>query len=140
MVIIIIRHEEKVFLALQDPMAWSEVGSFDLSESVSLPKPPVHDGAYPAQNDTTEDVGYHAPAPALCRPRVEMSQGKPIPQSTRSAGQFNSPPLSQTRKKTRDRADQSLGDDANCISFTDNIKSSLKSTPVKGLPFSPSQV
>ncbi|KAF5897500.1 myb-related protein A isoform X2, partial [Clarias magur] len=130
---------ETIDLIDSDPMAWSEVGGFDLSESVSPHKPPVHDGTYPAQDDTTEDVGYHAPVPALCRPRVEMSQGKPIPQSTRTAGKCNSSPLSQTRKKTRDRADHSLGDDANCISFTDNIKSSLKSTPVKGLPFSPSQ-
>lgn len=124
--------------ALQDPIVWSEVGSFDLSESVSPPKPPVLDGAYPAHDDCTEDVKYHTPAPALCRPHVGTSQGKPVPQSTRPAGKFDSPSPSLPRKKTRERADRSLGDCAN--SFTDNTRSSLKSTPVKGLPFSPSQV
>lgn len=121
-------------------MVWSELGSFDLSEPVSPPKPPVLDDAYPAQDDGTEGVGYHPPAPALSRPRIGMSQGKPVPHSTRTVSKFNSPPLSLPSKKTRERADQSLGDDANCSSFTDNTRSSLKSTPVKGLPFSPSQV
>ncbi|MCJ8745860.1 hypothetical protein PDJAM_G00135230 [Pangasius djambal] len=130
---------ETIDLIDSDPMVWSEVGSFDLSESVSSPKPPVLDGAYPAQDDGTVDVGYHTPAPALCRPRIGMSQGKPVPHSTPTVGKFNSPPLSLPRKKTRERTDQSLSDDANCGSFTDNTRSSLKSTPVKGLPFSPSQ-
>ncbi|XP_053084137.1 myb-related protein A isoform X3 [Pangasianodon hypophthalmus] len=130
---------ETIDLIDSDPMVWSEVGSFDLSESVSPPKPPVLDGAYPAQDDGTEDVGYHTPAPALCRPRIGMSQGKPVPHNTPTVGKFNSPPLSLPRKKTRERADQSLSDDANCGSFTDNTRSSMKSTPVKGLPFSPSQ-
>lgn len=127
-------------LALQDPMVWNEVGSFDLSESVSPPKPPVLDGEYPTQDEGTADVEYHAPAAALCRPHIEMNLGKPVPHITRTEGKFSSSPLSSTRKKTKDRADQSLGDDANCGSFADNTKSSLKSTPVKGLPFSPSQV
>lgn len=122
-------------LALQDPMGWSEVGNFDLSETVSPPKPQVHDAVYPAQDDSTEDVGYHTPAPELCRPGVGMSLGKSV-----SHSKFSSPPMSLQRKKTRERADQSLSDDANCSSFTDTTKSSLKSTPVKGLPFSPSQV
>lgn len=128
------------FLSLQDPMGWSEVGNFDLSETASPHKPPTLDGIYPAQDDGTEDVGYHTPAPALCRPRVGMGQGKPVTHSTRTEGKFNSPPLSLPRKKTRERVDQPLSDDVNCGSFTDNTKSSLKSTPVKGLPFSPSQV
>ncbi|KAK3541304.1 hypothetical protein QTP86_020974, partial [Hemibagrus guttatus] len=130
---------ETIDLIDSDPMVWSEVGSFDLPESVSPPKPPVLDGTYPAQSDGTEDVGYHTPAPALCRPHDGMSQGKPVSHSTHTAGKFNSPPLSLPRKKMRERADQSLNDDTNCGSFTDNTRSSLKSTPVKGLPFSPSQ-
>ncbi|KAF4075660.1 hypothetical protein AMELA_G00221380 [Ameiurus melas] len=131
---------ETIDLIDSDPIVWSEVGSFDLSESVSPPKPPVLDGAYPAHDDCTEDVKYHTPAPALCRPHVGTSQGKPVPHSTRPAGKFDSPPPSLPRKKTRERSDRSLGDDANCVnSFTDNTRSSLKSTPVKGLPFSPSQ-
>lgn len=127
-------------LALQDPMGWSEVGNFDLSETISPPKPQVHDAVYPAQDDSTEDVGYHTPAPELCRPGVGMSQGKSVSHSTHTESKFSSPPMSLQRKKTRERADQSLSDDANCSSFADTTKSSLKSTPVKGLPFSPSQV
>ncbi|XP_027025596.1 myb-related protein A isoform X2 [Tachysurus fulvidraco] len=130
---------ETIDLIDSDPMAWSEVGSFDLSESVSAPKAPVLDGTYPAQDDGSEDVGYNTPATALCRPHDGMSQGKPVSHSSRTVGKFNSPSVSLPRKKTRERADQSLNDDTNCGSFTDNTRSSLKSTPVKGLPFSPSQ-
>ncbi|XP_060718151.1 myb-related protein A isoform X1 [Tachysurus vachellii] len=121
---------ETIDLIESDPMAWSEVGSFDLSESVSPPKAPVLDGTYPAHDDGSE---------ALCRPHDGMSHGKPVSHSTRTVGKFNSPSVSLPRKKTRERADQSLSDDTNCGSFTDNTRSSLKSTPVKGLPFSPSQ-
>ncbi|XP_060755750.1 myb-related protein A isoform X2 [Neoarius graeffei] len=130
---------ETIDLIDSEPMVWNEVGSFDLPEPVSPPKPPVLDDAYPAQADGTEDVGYHTPAPALSRPCIGMSQGKPVSHSTCTDGKFNSPLLSLPSKKTRERADQSLSDDANCGSFTDSTRSSLKSTPVKGLPFSPSQ-
>lgn len=121
-------------------MVWNDVGHFDLPESVSTPKPPALDGTYPAQEDDTEDVGYHTPTLALCRPHVGINQGKTVPQSTRAEAKFTSPPVSFPRKKNKDRADQTVCDDSNCASFTDNTKSSLKSTPVKGLPFSPSQV
>ncbi|KAI5620044.1 myb-related protein A isoform X4 [Silurus asotus] len=127
---------ETIDLIDSDPMAWSEVGSFDLS--VSPLKPPVLNDAYSAQNEDTEDLGYPTPAPALCRPRAGITQEKHVLHSTRTTGKFNSPPLGLSRKKTRERADQSPSDEANCGSFTDN-RSSLKSTPVKGLPFSPSQ-
>lgn len=130
-----------MLISSQDPMAWSEVGGFDLSETVSPPKPPVLDGTYPAHDDSTEDVGYSTSAPALCTPCVGMSQGKSITNNnTHTAGKFNSPPLSLSRKKMRERTDQSLSNETNCGSFTDNTKSLLKSTPVKGVPFSPSQV
>ncbi|TSK98480.1 Myb-related protein A [Bagarius yarrelli] len=130
---------ETIELIDSDPMVWSDVGTFDLSESVSPPKPSVLDGTYPTQIDRTEDVGYHTPSPTVSRPHVGMSQGKPVPHSTCAAGKYNSPPLSLTRNKTNERADHSLNDDTNCGSFTDNTRNSLKSTPVKGLPFSPSQ-
>uniref|UniRef100_A0A4W4FC47 Myb-like domain-containing protein n=1 Tax=Electrophorus electricus TaxID=8005 RepID=A0A4W4FC47_ELEEL len=134
---------ETMELIDSDPMAWSEVASFDLSEAVSSPKPPTLPAAYPALEAGTEDVNYHhltgPAAPELSRPQVGVGQGKPVHHPAPSTSKFSTPPPSIPRKKTREMGDHSPAEDRHCVPFTDNGNSSPKGTPVKGLPFSPSQ-
>uniref|UniRef100_W5L2W2 MYB proto-onco like 1 n=3 Tax=Astyanax mexicanus TaxID=7994 RepID=W5L2W2_ASTMX len=133
---------ETMELIDSDPIAWSEVTGFDLSEAVSPPKPLKVGGAYPAPEGSTEVIGYHLNELAvqdLNRPRGGMGQGKSVPNITPSVSKFSSPPQSMPRKKPVERGDQSPTNDGNCGSFRDNSSNSPKGTPIKGLPFSPSQ-
>ncbi|XP_017572207.1 myb-related protein A isoform X1 [Pygocentrus nattereri] len=133
---------ETMELIDSDPTAWSEVASFDLSEAVSPPKPLGLGGAYPAPESSAEVVGYHLNGLAvqdINRPLVGAGQGKTVAHTTRPASKFSSPPSSVPRKQARECGDQSPTTDRNCGSFRDTTSSSPKGTPVKGLPFSPSQ-
>lgn len=119
---------------LQDPLAWSDVTSFDLSERVSSPK-----HANSTEERCTESLAYsiNAPTvPVMSRQSSAVSHGKSVALSNR----FSSQPASMMRKKRREREDQSPADERNCCSFIDNSGNSPKNTPVKGLPFSPSRV
>ncbi|XP_039540544.1 myb-related protein A isoform X2 [Pimephales promelas] len=125
---------ETMELIDSDPLAWSDVTSFDLSERGSSPK-----HTNPTEERCTESLAYsiNAPTvPVLGRQCAAVSQGKSVALSNR----FSSQPASMMRKKRREREDQSPDpDERNTCSFIDNSGNSPKNTPVKGLPFSPSQ-
>ncbi|XP_072514083.1 myb-related protein A isoform X2 [Salminus brasiliensis] len=133
---------ETMELIDSDPVAWSEVTGFDLSEAVSPPKPLSVSGAYPAPENSAEVIEYHHSGLAvqdLNRPQAGMGQGKPLPHTAPSVSKFSSPTPSLQMKKPIERGDQSPTNDRTCGSFRDNCSNSPKGTPLKGLPFSPSQ-
>lgn len=132
-----------ICLVLQDPLAWSDVTSFDLSEGGRSPKPINPSGACPNLERTAENLGYpiNPPTvPEMGRQCAVVNQSKCAPLSNPCTNRFSSPPPSIMRKKRRERGDQSPADDRKCGFFVEISGLSPKSTPVKGRPFSPSQV
>ncbi|ROL42650.1 Transcriptional activator Myb, partial [Anabarilius grahami] len=127
---------------LYDPLAWSDVTSFDLSEGGPSPKPTNPTEVCPTLERCTESLAYSINAstvPAMSRQCAAAIQGKSVALSNTCMNRFSSPPTSMMRKKRREREDQSPADERNCGAFIDNSGNSPKNTPVKGLPFSPSQ-
>ncbi|XP_056307085.1 myb-related protein A isoform X1 [Danio aesculapii] len=126
---------ETMELIDSDPMAWSDVTSFDLSEGGPSPKP-----TNPA-DVCTETLAFpiNAPTiPTMSRPCAAVIQGKSGTVPNTCMNRFSSPPASICRKKRRERGDQSPAEERSCA-YIDNSGNSPKHTPVKGLPFSPSQ-
>ncbi|XP_026093818.1 myb-related protein A-like isoform X2 [Carassius auratus] len=128
-------------LMLQDPLAWSDVTSFDLTEGGPSPKSTNPTDVCTTPEKCTESLAYpiNAPTvPAMSRQCAAVNQGKSVALSNTCMNRFSSPLQSITRKKRRERGDQSPADERSCA-YIDNSGNSPKNTPVKGLPFSPSQ-
>ncbi|XP_041717731.1 myb-related protein A isoform X3 [Coregonus clupeaformis] len=127
---------DSMCLPLQDPMAWSEAASFDMSETTTPPK--QTQGGYAPQGRTTEGMRNAVDPPngistKHCTP---MGQGKVHPHTPNNVPRSSLPTLG--RRKRRERGDQSP--DRSCPSFLDSPSmNSPKNTPTKALPFSPSQ-
>lgn len=129
--------------ALQDPVAWSDVASFDLSEATT---PPRHNQAgYTSllQDRTIDDsMGFIVNTPSdvsgcdkNCAPLglgpvtslTPINSSKPTQAST-------------GRRRRRERGEPSPLCDRTCSSFLENVSNSPKKTPTKSLPFTPSRV
>lgn len=129
-------------LMLQDPLAWSDVTSFDLTEGGPSLRATNSTDVCTTLESCTESLAYPintSTAPAMSRQCAAVNQGKSVPLSNTCMNSFSSPPPSIMRKKRRERGDQSPADERRCA-YMDNSGNSPKNTPVKGLPFSPSQV
>ncbi|XP_029935693.1 myb-related protein A isoform X2 [Myripristis murdjan] len=126
---------ETMELIDSDPVAWSEVTSFDLSETGTPPRH-AHGGysTLPQERTIEDSVGYTASSLSgrnkHCAPFVNsltpINTSKPTQPST-------------GRRKRRERGEQSPMCDRTCSSFLENVSNSPKKTPTKSLPFSPSR-
>lgn len=128
-----------MYFALQDPGAWSEVASFDLSDQGATP--PKHpQRPYHPSGRSHEGMGYHMDTPAVSDMGKHCaSQGKQVPQGSPSLGRFGTPTLC-VRKRRKEQGDQSPTGERICGPMNNHGSNSPRGTPVKALPFSPSQV
>ncbi|KAJ8277677.1 hypothetical protein GJAV_G00078490 [Gymnothorax javanicus] len=132
---------ETMELIDSDPVAWSNVATFSLTETVSsmqqqtAPFPPPQE-----QDRTPEEMGYQFDGLAMTEQNKDCGsgQGKAVPFVSPIVAKLNTPP-SILRRKRREKGDQSPSIEGNNSSFQDTSSNSPKTTPVKALPFSPSQ-
>ncbi|XP_061095338.1 myb-related protein A isoform X1 [Conger conger] len=135
---------ETMELIDSDPVAWSNVASFSLTE-VASPMKQEETPPFPQPQDqdgTPEEMGYQFDGLAVTDHGKGGAggggQGKAVPFVSPIVAKFNTPP-SILRRKRRERGEQSPSGESNSASFLDTSGSSPKTTPVKALPFSPSQ-
>uniref|UniRef100_A0A8C5KZV3 Myeloblastosis oncogene-like 1 n=1 Tax=Jaculus jaculus TaxID=51337 RepID=A0A8C5KZV3_JACJA len=131
---------ETLELIESDPVAWSDVTSFDLSDAAASPvkSTPVklmriqhNEGAMECQFNVSLVLEGK-------KNSCNGGENEAIPLTSPNVVKFSTPPTI-LRKKKRMRVGQSLGNELNDGSFGDGSHSALKHTPVKTLPFSPSQ-
>ncbi|XP_014036854.1 myb-related protein A isoform X4 [Salmo salar] len=125
---------DSMCLALQDPMAWSEAASFDMSEATTPPK--QIQGSYVPQGRTTERMKY------TIDPSNDISTKHCAPMGQLKVHTPNNVPRSGLpslgRRKRTERGDQSP--DRSHASFLESPSiNSPKNTPTKALPFTLSQ-
>ncbi|XP_023982743.1 myb-related protein A isoform X2 [Physeter macrocephalus] len=131
---------ETLELIESDPVAWSDVTSFDLSDAAASPvkSTPVklmriqhNEGAMECQFNVSLVLEGK-------KNSCNGADSEAVPLTSPSAAKFSTPPTI-LRKKRRMRVGQSPGSDPGDGSFNDGGNTALKHTPVKTLPFSPSQ-
>uniref|UniRef100_A0A8C9DD80 MYB proto-onco like 1 n=1 Tax=Prolemur simus TaxID=1328070 RepID=A0A8C9DD80_PROSS len=131
---------ETLELIESDPVAWSDVTSFDLSDAAASPikSTPVklmriqhNEGAMECQFNVSLVLEGK-------KNSCNGGDSEAIPLTSPNVAKFSTPPTI-LRKKRRMRVGQSLGSELGDGSFSDGGNTALKHTPVKTLPFSPSQ-
>ncbi|XP_035513640.1 myb-related protein A isoform X2 [Morone saxatilis] len=133
---------ETMELIDSDPVAWSDMASFDLSEEAT---PPRHNQAGYATHlqdrPIDSSMGYTVNTPPAISARdkncAQFGLG-----SVNSLTPINSSKPSQTsigRRRRRERGEPSPLCDRTCSSFLENISNSPKKTPTKSLAFTPSR-
>ncbi|XP_057388353.1 myb-related protein A isoform X4 [Balaenoptera acutorostrata] len=132
---------ETLELIESDPVAWSDVTSFDLSDAAASPvkSTPVklmriqhNEGAMECQFNVSLVLEGK-------KNSCNGADSEAVPLTSPSVAKFSTPPTI-LRKKRRVRVGQSPGNEPGDGSFNDGGNTALKHTPVKTLPFSPSQV
>ncbi|KAM5210840.1 myb-related protein A isoform 4-T5 [Hipposideros larvatus] len=123
-----------------DPVAWSDVTSFDLSDAAASPvkSTPVklmriqhNEGALECQFNVSLVLEGK-------KNGCNGADSEAVPLTSPNVAKFSTPPTI-LRKKRRMRVGQSPGSELNVGAFSDGGNTALKHTPVKTLPFSPSQ-
>ncbi|XP_060950127.1 myb-related protein A [Limanda limanda] len=133
---------DSMCFALQDPGAWSDVASFDLSDTAT---PPRHNLAgyttllQERTMDNSMDYTLNTPIAVSGRDKNCASFGLG---SVTSLTPINSSKPSQAstgRRRRRERGEPSPLRERTCSSFLENNSNSPKKTPTKSLPFTPSR-
>uniref|UniRef100_A0ABK0LUG6 MYB proto-oncogene like 1 n=1 Tax=Rattus norvegicus TaxID=10116 RepID=A0ABK0LUG6_RAT len=131
---------ETLELIESDPVAWSDVTSFDLSDAAASPvkSTPVklmriqhNEGAMECQFNVSLVLEGK-------KNSCNGGDSEAIPLASPNVVKFSTPPTI-LRKKKRLRVGQSAGSELGEGSLSEGNNAALKHTPVKTLPFSPSQ-
>uniref|UniRef100_A0A8C8SER8 MYB proto-oncogene like 1 n=1 Tax=Pelusios castaneus TaxID=367368 RepID=A0A8C8SER8_9SAUR len=131
---------ETLELIESDPVAWSDVTSFDLSEAANSPVKPAPVTLMRIQhNEGAMECQFNVSVVLDGKMNNSSSgEGEAILSTSPSVAKFSTPPAI-LRKKKRLRVGQSPVSELNDGSYNDAVNVALKQTPVKTLPFSPSQ-
>ncbi|XP_056289956.1 myb-related protein A isoform X2 [Pseudoliparis swirei] len=133
---------DSMCFALQDPGAWSDVASFDMSETAT---PPRHNqaGYSTLLQDRTVDnsMAFVVNTPPAVSGRDKNCASFGLGSVTSLTPHNSSKPTQASigRRRRRDRGEPSPSCDRTCSSFLENITNSPKKTPTKSLPFTPSR-
>ncbi|XP_014395284.1 PREDICTED: myb-related protein A isoform X4 [Myotis brandtii] len=131
---------ETLELIESDPVAWSDVTSFDLTGATTSPvkSTPVklmriqhNEGAMECQFNVSLVLEGK-------KNSCSGAESEAVPLTSPNVAKFSTPPTI-LRKKRRTRVGQSPGSELSDGTFSDGSNTALKHTPVKTLPFSPSQ-
>ncbi|XP_076780519.1 myb-related protein A isoform X2 [Arvicanthis niloticus] len=131
---------ETLELIESDPVAWSDVTSFDLSDAAASPvkSTPVklmriqhNEGAMECQFNVSLVLEGK-------KNSCNGGDSEAIPLTSPNVVKFSTPPTI-LRKKKRIRVGQSASSELGDGSLSEGSNAALKHTPVKTLPFSPSQ-
>ncbi|XP_005288137.2 myb-related protein A isoform X2 [Chrysemys picta bellii] len=130
---------ETLELIESDPVAWSDVTSFDLSEAANSPVKPAPVTLMRIQhNEGAMECQFNVSVVLDGKKNSCSSGEEEILSTSPSIAKFSTPPAI-LRKKKRLRVGQSPVNELNDGSYNDAVNVALKQTPVKTLPFSPSQ-
>ncbi|XP_069744266.1 v-myb avian myeloblastosis viral oncogene homolog-like 2b isoform X2 [Narcine bancroftii] len=128
---------EPLELIKSDPDAWSDLSCFELAEDIIKPTPAV-----PAKQNLTE---YRIDANTISDLSKSAKKGELIPViASQVSGSFSTPPtILRRRRKTKitlsPAGESNLSNSFTIIERSASSSMTPKSTPVKTLPFSPSQ-
>ncbi|XP_055086072.1 myb-related protein A [Periophthalmus magnuspinnatus] len=131
---------ETMELIDSDPVTWSDVTNFELSETETLPR--HNQAGYTAllqDRNVDTSVSYTVDCQtALCLRNKDPSTFG-VGTTTSLTPITSSKPAHTSSGKRRRRERGEPLSERTCNSFLDNIQSSPKKTPTKSLPFTPSQ-
>ncbi|XP_048795747.1 myb-related protein A isoform X5 [Lagopus muta] len=131
---------ETLELIESDPLAWSDVTSFDLSEAVASPVKPAPLKLMRIQhNERAAECQFNVSVMLDGKKHSSISgEEEAVFPTTPNVTKYSTSPAI-LRKKKRLRVGQSPVNELNDGLCNDAISVALKHTPVKTLPFSPSQ-
>ncbi|XP_006756979.1 PREDICTED: myb-related protein A isoform X3 [Myotis davidii] len=131
---------ETLELIESDPVAWSDVTSFDLTGATTSPVKSTPVKLMRIQhNEGAMECQFNVSLVLEGKKNIcSGAESEAVPLTSPNVAKFSTPPTI-LRKKRRTRVGQSPGSELSDGTFNDGSNSALKHTPVKTLPFSPSQ-